>query len=349
VPAVSSQLEFRLAAVAFELASPQMPFDVDWRDRPLAGFLREGTKSAPPADRVRVAFHPGSVPDLSGLPVVHRTNRLLTWHQTGSLLWLRWEHPLRPEMFWVAEIALEEDRVEVFFPREAPYLLPLAKAKMGQHAPEFQATGRTAGPGLPAAFLAPIYRFLAVVFLAPRRGLLHHAATAEYRGRMWLFPGRSGRGKSELAELLARHPEFRVVGDDSVATRDWEVPQGGRGRFRAYGTPWPSTAGFAINAAAPVGGLFFLEHGLENRLELLSPREALHRLLPTTNLLWWHPEWLTVMLDGCNRLANSVPAWRFSFAPTLAAAEVLAEFLACDGQRPAAPGITAPALLAAVA
>ena len=296
--AASSQLDFRLAEVAFELVSPRMPFAPDWRDLPLAAFLREGASSAPEPDSVRVLFHPGSVPDLSGIPVAHRTNRLLTWYRSGSRLWLRWEHPLRPETFWVAEIALDADHVEVFFPAEAPYLMPVSTADLAHPPPASQTAGRTEGLALPSVFLSHIYRFLTVVFLMPRQGLLHHAAAAIFRERMWLFPGCSGSGKSTLSTLLAQCPQFEVVGDDSVATRYRAAPPPGAEAWRAYGTPWPSTSGFAVNTAAPLGGLFFLEHAPVNRIRPLSPREALHRLLPATNLLWWHPEWLTVMLGG---------------------------------------------------
>jgi hypothetical protein len=144
---------------------------------------------------------------------------------------------------------------------------------------------------------------------------------------MWLFPGRSGIGKSTLARLLSGHPEFEVVGDDGAATRCWDAPLSSGGGYRAYGTPWPSSAGVAVNASGPLGGLFFLNQSPESRIEPLSPREAFHRLLPATNLLWWHPDWMPVMLDACDRLARSIPAWQFSFAPTPAAVEMLADFL----------------------
>lgn len=267
----AAQLEFRLADVAFAFVSPGLPFAPDWRVLPLAAFLSEGAKAAPPADCVRVVFHPGSVPDLSRIPVAHRTNRLMTWYRAGSRLWLRWEHPLRPETFWVAEIALDENHVEVFFPGKPANFAPASPEESGRHAPESQPTGTTERPALPSALLSHICRVLTVVFLAPRQGLLHHAAAAMFRGRVWLFPGASGQGKSTLSGLLARHPQFEVVGDDNVATRYWPAPPGGLGSYRAYGTPWPSTAGFAANTAAPPGGFFFSNTGRRTGLNRFPP------------------------------------------------------------------------------
>lgn len=282
-----------------------------------------------PSDRVPVCFHSGSVPNLSALSPAHRTNRLLTWYRAGSRLWLRWDHPLRPEAFWVAEIVLDENRGEVHF---SPETLAALASTPGDPLPglpvsEESAAPLASAPFIPIALLSTVCRFLAVVLLAPRQGLLHHTATARFRGRVWLFPGRSGIGKSTLARLLAGHSEFEVIGDDCAVTRYWEPSASGDGGYRAYGTPWPSSAGFAVNTSAPLGGLFFLNQSPENRIEPLSPREAFHRLLPASNLLWWHPEWMPVMLDACDRLTRSVPAWQFSFAPTPAAVEMLADFL----------------------
>ena len=281
------------------------------------------------SDRIQISFHSGSIPDLSALTPVHRTHRLLTWYRSGSRLWLRWEHPLSPEAFWVAETNVEERQVEVYFSQEALAAQdsPPAGALPGLSVAKGSGVPRAPARVIPLALFSTVWRFLAVLFLAPRQGLLHHTAAALFGGRMWLFPGRSGIGKSTLARLLSGHPEFEVIGDDAAVTRCWDASPSTGGGYRAYGTPWPSSAGFAVAAAAPLGGLLFLEQQPENRIEALSPREAFHRLLPATNLLWWHPEWMPVMLEACDRLTRSVPAWRFAFAPTPAAVELLAAFL----------------------
>ncbi|MEI7731593.1 MAG: hypothetical protein WCO56_18610 [Verrucomicrobiota bacterium] len=263
---------------------------------------------------------------------MHRTNRLLTWYCSGSRLWLRWEHPLHPEAVWVAEIAQDKNYVEVHY---SPETLVVLAAPSDRALPD-TFVSKAAAPSasercIPHALLSIVYRFLSVIFLAPRQGLLHHTGAAIFGGRMWLFPGRSGDGKSTLARLLAGHPEFEVIGDDAAVTRYGVAPPSGCSAYRAYGTPWPSSAGFAVNASAPLGGLIFLNKSLENRIEPITPREAFHRLLPATNLLWWHPEWMPVMLDGCDQLTRAVPAWQFSLAPTPAAAEQLAAWLQQEG------------------
>ena len=295
----------------------------------MTAFWQDAGAEGRPTDQVQVGFHSGSIPDLSTLTPVHRTHRLLTWYRSGSRLWLRWEHPLSPEAFWVAEINVEERQVEVYFSQEALAAQdsPPAGALPGLSVAKGSGVPRAPARVIPLALFSTVWRFLAVLFLAPRQGLLHHTAAALFGGRMWLFPGRSGIGKSTLARLLSGHPEFEVIGDDAAVTRCWDASPSTGGGYRAYGTPWPSSAGFAVAAAAPLGGLLFLEQQPENRIEALSPREAFHRLLPATNLLWWHPEWMPVMLEACDRLTRSVPAWRFAFAPTPAAVELLAAFL----------------------
>lgn len=182
-----------------------------------------------------------------------------------------------------------------------------------------------AGPGgglvLPDLRWYPHYQFLLTGYLARCRGALHHCAGALYRGRMILFPARSGTGKSTLSRLLAASGRFEIAGDDRIVTRRL-----GR-EWMAFGTPWPSTAGFSANRAAPLGGICFLHQSPDNRVEDLSAQNALRRLLPVTDIPWYDEPFSAGILAHCEDLVASVPLRAFHFRPEAAAVECLEKAL----------------------
>jgi len=148
---------------------------------------------------------------------------------------------------------------------------------------------------------------------------------AEFRGRSVV--SRVFRaGKEHTGRLLARHPEFHVV---AMTTWQPDIAAPEAGKRGTAPTARHGPARPVRGQRAALWAFLFLEHGIENQIEPLPPREALHRSADH-QLALVASYWLTVMLDGCNRLVNSVPAWRFSFAPTPSAAESLAEFLGCS-------------------
>ncbi|HPC19637.1 MAG: hypothetical protein KBC66_08740 [Kiritimatiellae bacterium] len=193
-----------------------------------------------------------------------------------------------------------------------------------------QETVATAGPArcgaahtfvLPELGFYPHYQFLLTGFLARRRGALHHCAGAICRGRMFLFPARSGTGKSTLSRLLAASGRFAIAGDDRIVTRQRDH------QWLAFGTPWPSTAGFSANLSAPLGGIFFLHQAPDNRVEELAPQDALRRLLPVTDIPWYDEAFTAGVLAHCEKLVTSVPMRAFHFRPDPSAVECLEEAL----------------------
>ncbi len=146
------------------------------------------------------------------------------------------------------------------------------------------------------------------------RALLVHSACVEYGGWAWLFAGCSGSGKSTLAGLWHTSDQGRVLGDEShLMWRDEE------GKVRVSGTPWPGSSGVYANRSAELGGIFFLEHGRENRLQCLEAGEAMTDLLSHSFLPSWDGESLAMALDVAQRAVESVSCARFAFLPDLSA------------------------------
>jgi hypothetical protein len=172
--------------------------------------------------------------------------------------------------------------------------------------------------GRDPAFLSyPLDQILLMHILALHQGAIVHSAGIEYGGACHIFPGVSGAGKSTLSRLLAGVEGLEVLSDDRMIVR--KIGDG----FRAYGTPWPGDAGFAVNRSAPLKGIFFLTKAAESRIQAVTPAEALTRLLPVASIPWYEKEMVTKMLDFCDSLLNRVPAYDLRFTPDGGVAQML--------------------------
>ena len=167
----------------------------------------------------------------------------------------------------------------------------------------------------------PLLQILLIYVLAKRHGALLHAAGVGIRGSGYLFPGRSGAGKSTITRLFAGRNDIMLLSDDRMAVRKIDEA------FQAYGTPWPGEAGIAENKRVPLAGIFFIRHGSENRIRELNRREALERMLPITSIPWYDHQIVPAMLDFCEDLTAHVPAFEFLSRPVPEAIDVFEEYV----------------------
>ena len=167
----------------------------------------------------------------------------------------------------------------------------------------------------------PVDQLLLMYYLAPRQGLLVHAAGLVADGRALIFPGVSGAGKSTLAKQFLARDWPSLLSDDRVIVRKMGSSH------VAFGTPWPGDAGVAVNASAPLAALLFPAKGVENRISELSPQAALHRLLPATSILWHEQELLFSQLDTCEHLLSHIPAFELSWSLNTGVVDDVHEFV----------------------
>jgi hypothetical protein len=167
----------------------------------------------------------------------------------------------------------------------------------------------------------PVDQLLLVYYLAPRQGLLVHAAGLESNGRALLFPGVSGAGKSTLARQFLASDGSNLLSDDRIIVREIDVGH------VAFGTPWPGDAGVAVNASAPLAAILFPAKSSQNRIRRLSPQDALDRVLPATSILWHEQELLFSQLATCERLLRNVPAFELSWSLNTGVVEYVQEFV----------------------
>jgi hypothetical protein len=189
----------------------------------------------------------------------------------------------------------------------------------GMHEVVLYAGVAGAGP-VPNPIAYPLDQLLLMYYLATRRGLILHGAGAVLGGRSFVFAGRSGAGKTTLARQFQSEARLQLLSDDRIVVR------GRPGRYEAFGTPWPGEARVARSARAPLGGIFFITHGLENRVRPLPASFIADRLLPVCSILWFDRWVLPEMLDFCDELIRSVPFYEFECRPMQDAAAFFLDF-----------------------
>jgi len=161
--------------------------------------------------------------------------------------------------------------------------------------------------------LDSVLRILHSLILAERGGFLLHAASAICDGRAYLFSGVSGAGKTTMTRLAP--PDITLLTDEISYLRPGNVNNDNDG-YSAFGTPFAgelATAG--ENRSAPVGTLFFLEKGPENRIEELSSAEAVRQLM--RNILFFAEDNRLVeklLATACDFVVR-VPIRRLTFYP----------------------------------
>lgn len=130
--------------------------------------------------------------------------------------------------------------------------------------------------------------------------VLMHASALTLDGEACLFAAPSGTGKSTHARnwRAVFGERVRMVNDDKPFLRVGES-------VTVYGSPWDGKHRLSSNISAPVKGICFLYRSPVNRIEPISPGEALPLLLgqlyrPES------PEGLRLTLELAQRIAERV-------------------------------------------
>jgi hypothetical protein len=153
-----------------------------------------------------------------------------------------------------------------------------------------------------------VLRIVHTLILAKQGGFLVHAASAIRGGKAFLFSGVSGAGKTTISRLAP--PDATLLTDEiSYVRREGN-------RYMACGTPFAGElARVGENCSAPLSALFLLEKGLQNKIEPISPTEAVQRLL--RNILFFadDAELVKLVFQSACEFASVVPIHRLVFVP----------------------------------
>lgn len=149
---------------------------------------------------------------------------------------------------------------------------------------------------------------IAVALLAySEDGLLIHGAALLVDGKVFLFIGQSGSGKTTVVSLSEG---ATALSDDLVVVR--QGPQG----WRAYGTPFwniEMTARQGQTASGPLAGIYKLIKDREAYLASMPPAAAAAELLASCPVVNGAPGLALGALSRCRALIAAVPMQQLHF------------------------------------
>ena len=179
---------------------------------------------------------------------------------------------------------------------------------------------------------------------------LHGVGIVGPDGTNNLFVGHSGAGKSTTARLWTSLHKVEILSDDRIIVREDSVREhpvsehstaeekireekayeGNRSadltQIYMYGTPWHGEAHFALPQRAPLQRIFVLEHGRGNVLTRLSRSQMVAELFARAFVPFHRHEYVDHALSFLERVADSVPCYRYSFEPDARAVEKILQF-----------------------
>jgi hypothetical protein len=153
-----------------------------------------------------------------------------------------------------------------------------------------------------------LLRILHTLTLAKQGGFLLHAAGAIRNGKAFLFPGVSGAGKTTIASLAPRNV--------TLLTDEISYVRKSGDSYIACGTPFSGELGKpGENVSAPLGAVYVLAKGPENRVDSLPAAEAARAIL--SNLLFFaeDPELVFDVFHAACEFAARTPVFRLTFFP----------------------------------
>lgn len=165
-----------------------------------------------------------------------------------------------------------------------------------------------------AALIALVLRLL------PLGGLVLHGSAQVLDGAGIICTGPSGRGKSTISRLFDRSGADVLTDERPIVRSSGGAPEGG---FRVYGSPWPSSGGYALPGSAPLRKIYFLEHGPETVLEPLTKRDAVLRLLDVAMVPWIAKAFFDPLIRTLEGLLGHVPHALLRFRPDVSAVEAV--------------------------
>lgn len=163
--------------------------------------------------------------------------------------------------------------------------------------------------------------FCFLLATAGRGTVLTHASSVIYKGRAYLFLGKSGTGKSTHSRMWqAALDDVVLMNDDHPVLRVGED-----GRTTAYGSPWSGKTPCYKNISAPLGGVIRISRAPYNKANRLAPIQAYASLMTSCSGMTWYKE----LADGRDRTLQAVvsrtPCWVMECLPDEDAARVCME------------------------
>lgn len=164
----------------------------------------------------------------------------------------------------------------------------------------------------PRSFLLrdPLHELWTSFLLMRGRGLLVHGLGVLNNGKVSLFVGKSGTGKSTLANVFKEAGIGEILSDDRLVLRPTE------NGYQVFGTPWHGEARFASAGVGRLDAIYFLEQSPMSQILPLGANEIVSRFFSVCFIAGWpRQEGMQFILDSCAEVAQRVPSFRLRFTP----------------------------------
>lgn len=156
------------------------------------------------------------------------------------------------------------------------------------------------------------------VVLASHNAIAIHSSAIECEGRVVLFLGESGTGKSTHTRLWREHiAGARLLNDDSPIVRLVD------GKAIIYGSPWSGKTPCYKNLSYPIAAFCRLSQAPHNAISRLSTIAAIGAVLPSTPPQFAHDGSLQDSIcSTLGELLRRVPAYHLACLPNSEAAQL---------------------------
>lgn len=161
--------------------------------------------------------------------------------------------------------------------------------------------------------------------LAYFRTVFVHGALVDFPGFGGvMLVGRSGVGKTTLAELCAKHGGAEVINGDKVflAMRDTHPDQ-----VLAYGSPWRGSSPYRVNRRCVLRAIVDLKREDEKYIRRLDDVEALVAYMPSIFMPNWDVRLTERVMETLDNMMPLVPIYQMSGENSETAVEMLTQAL----------------------
>lgn len=156
--------------------------------------------------------------------------------------------------------------------------------------------------------LSNFIRIIYSLILLEETGFLVHASSLIKNGKGYLFPGKSGAGKTTITRLSP---------DAILLTDEVSLVKMVNGKFNIYGTPfWGELAVGGENLSVPIEAVYFPVKDKKNSINSIGASKALEKLLPNVLFFVNEPKYNLKLFNLCNDFVDHVSANELHFVPS---------------------------------
>jgi len=164
----------------------------------------------------------------------------------------------------------------------------------------------------------PLDELVMIHLLSQGKGVeVHGCGLRDNAGRVYLFAGQSGAGKSTMARLWVDRPGVTLLSDERVVLRT------DRDRITVYGTPWQGDAQLASPLSGELAAIFFLNRGATNTVAPAGGLRATASLLACSFLPFHTAQAVENTMTAVEQVTRTTPSYDLWFVPDSAIVDVL--------------------------